>query len=55
MNDEIARLVLSRSEAREIQRMAIGDGMHTMFGDGLAKAQSGLTTIEEVLRATREV
>jgi type II secretory ATPase GspE/PulE/Tfp pilus assembly ATPase PilB-like protein len=29
--------------------------MRTMFADGLAKAQNGLTTIEEVLRATREV
>ncbi|MBV9570117.1 MAG: type II/IV secretion system protein [Alphaproteobacteria bacterium] len=55
MNDEIARLVLARSEAREIQRAAAGQSMRTMFADGLAKAQAGLTTIEEVLRATREV
>jgi general secretion pathway protein E len=55
MNDEIARLVLARAEAREIQRAAMGKSMRTMFADGLAKAQAGLTTIEEVLRATREV
>lgn len=55
MNDEIARLVLARAEAREIQRVAVGKSMRTMFADGLAKAQQGLTTIEEVLRATREV
>ncbi|HSC17695.1 MAG TPA: type II secretion system ATPase GspE [Rhizomicrobium sp.] len=55
INDEITRLVLSRSEAREIQRVAVTRGMRTMFSDGLAKAQAGLTTIEEVLRATREV
>jgi general secretion pathway protein E len=55
MNDEIARLVLSRAEAREIQKVAIANGMTTMFGDGLIKAQAGLTTVEEVLRATREV
>jgi general secretion pathway protein E len=55
MNDEIARLVLARAEAREIQRVAVGKSMRTMFADGLAKAQAGLTTIEEVLRATREV
>jgi general secretion pathway protein E len=55
MSDEIARLVLSRAEAREIQRAAAARSMRTMFADGLAKAQAGLTTIEEVLRATREV
>ena len=55
MNDEIARLVLARAEAREIQRAAVAQSMRMMFADGLAKAQAGLTTIEEVLRATREV
>src|ERR1043166_4958300 len=56
MNEEITRLVLARAEAREIQRAAVAAGsMRTMFGAGLAKAQDGLTTIEEVLRATREV
>ncbi|HEY1962967.1 MAG TPA: GspE/PulE family protein [Rhizomicrobium sp.] len=55
MNDETARLVLARAEAREIQRAAIAGSMRTMFADGLAKAQAGLTTLEEVLRATREV
>ncbi len=55
MNDDIARLVLARAEAREIQRTAISRGMRTMFVDGLVKAQTGLTTIEEVLRATREI
>jgi hypothetical protein len=29
--------------------------MRTMLADGLMKSQQGLTTIEEVLRATREV
>jgi general secretion pathway protein E len=55
MNDEITRLILARAEAREIQRVAVAGSMRTMFADGLAKAQAGLTTIEEVLRATREV
>jgi general secretion pathway protein E len=55
MNDDIARLVLARAEAREIQRTAVAGSMRTMFADGLAKAQAGLTTLEEVLRATREV
>jgi general secretion pathway protein E len=52
MNDEIARLVLARAEAGEIQNAA--RGMRTMLEDGFAKARAGLTTIEEILRVTRE-
>ena len=32
----------------------VGDGFHNMRDDGLAKAAAGLTTIEEVLRATQD-
>jgi general secretion pathway protein E len=55
VNDEIAGLILARAEAREVQRAAMSHGMRTMLTDGIAKSQAGLTTIEEVLRATREV
>jgi len=48
---EIERLVLARAEARDIQAAA---GMRTMLEDGLVKARAGLTTLEEVLRVTRE-
>jgi general secretion pathway protein E len=54
MNDQIAQLVLSRAEAREIQRAALAAGMRTMLSDGVAKARGGSTTLEEVLRVTRE-
>ena len=33
---------------------ALADGMLTMYDDGLRKALAGQTTIEEVLRVTRE-
>jgi general secretion pathway protein E len=48
---ETERLVLARAEARKIQAAA---GLTTMLDDGLAKARAGLTTLEEVLRVTRE-
>jgi general secretion pathway protein E len=54
MDDEIVRLVLGRAEAREIQRAAIDAGMRTMLADGVLKARSGSTTLEEVLRVTQE-
>jgi general secretion pathway protein E len=54
LSDELARLVLSRAEAREIERAAVGEGMRTMLQDGVMKARAGLTTFDEVLRVTRE-
>ncbi len=54
MDDRIAHLVLERAEAREVNRAATGAGMRTMLVDGLMKAEAGETTIEEVLRVTRE-
>jgi general secretion pathway protein E len=54
MDDAVTHLVISRAEAREIERAATSRSMRTMFEDGLVKAQAGLTTVDEVLRATRE-
>jgi general secretion pathway protein E len=54
MNEQIAGLALSRAEARSIQAAGVAAGMIPMLQDGLAKAAAGLTTIEEVLRVTRE-
>jgi general secretion pathway protein E len=54
MSEPIARLALARAEAREIARVAVAEGMRTIFDDGLAKARAGETTIEEVLRVTQE-
>jgi len=48
---ETERLILARAEARDIQAAA---GLRTMLEDGLVKAKAGLTTLEEVLRVTRE-
>ncbi|MGE0415614.1 MAG: GspE/PulE family protein, partial [Acetobacteraceae bacterium] len=55
ITDPIRALVLKRAEAREIQAEAIRGGMQTMYAHGLRKALAGLTTIEEVLRVTRDV
>ena len=54
MTDALRALVLRRAEAAEIQRTAQGEGMRGMYEDGLAKAMSGVTTIEEVLGVTRD-
>jgi len=54
MDEVLARLVLARAEAREIERAAVAAGMRSLLLDGLAKARSGLTTLDEVLRVASE-
>ena len=58
MDDEVdhalRRLILRRSDARELHNAAVASGMTPMFEDGAVKALAGLTTIEEVLKVTRD-
>ncbi|MDH3473806.1 MAG: type II secretion system ATPase GspE [Rhodospirillales bacterium] len=55
VDDEIRRLILRRAEAKELQRAALAGGMSSMYEDGLRKALTGVTTVAEVLRVTRDV
>ncbi len=54
MSDGIRSLVMQHATAGEIRKLAVEQGMRTMFDSGLRKVMSGVTTIEEVLRVTRE-
>jgi general secretion pathway protein E len=55
MSDAVRRQILQHTEATELQRAAVAAGMRPMFQDGIAKVLAGITTVEEVLRVTREV
>jgi type IV pilus assembly protein PilB len=50
----IQNLIVSSGTSDEIQDKAISEGMLTMQLDGLIKAMIGMTSIEEILRVTRE-
>jgi type IV pilus assembly protein PilB len=50
----IQKLIISNATSNQIQDTAISEGMVTMQTDGLIKALRGNTTIEEVLRVTKE-
>ena len=54
LSDPIRRLILRRAEAQEIKRAAVEAGMRTMYQDGVYKILAGTTTLEEVLRVTRD-
>ena len=50
----IQKMIVANSTSNQIQDQAIIEGMTTMQTDGLVKALRGNTTIEEVLRVTKE-
>ena len=50
VSDGIRSLVLREAPAHEIASMARAEGMRTLMDDGLAKALSGETTADEILR-----
>ncbi len=54
VNDEIVQLMMNNRPSSEIHKVALKSGMITMQQDGFLKVVEGITTIEEVLRVTRE-
>ncbi|MFA5106929.1 MAG: GspE/PulE family protein [Patescibacteria group bacterium] len=54
VDHEIAELVTKNATSEELQPLARKKGMATMLEDGFIKAKMGITTIEEVLRVTKD-
>jgi type IV pilus assembly protein PilB len=50
VSEEIERLAVRRASSAEIKAVAMDEGMLTLREDGWAKAQMGLTSVEEILR-----
>jgi type IV pilus assembly protein PilB len=54
INESMKELIISNQPSEKIQKQATDEGMLTMVEDGIFKAVSGITTIEEVLRVINE-
>jgi len=52
MSNTIRQLITAKASAEQINQQAIKEGMTTMLEDGLNKVKQGITTVDEVLRAT---
>lgn len=50
----ISELILKKATETEIKKAAIEQNMITMVEDGFIKAKNGITTIEEIMRVTKE-
>lgn len=53
-SNTIQKLIVANATSSDIQQQAIKEGMMTMQVDGFIKALRGQTSVEEILRVTRE-
>ncbi len=53
-DDNIRNAIVAKSQADEIRKFARSAGMTALMEDGIEKVKAGVTTVEEVLRVTRE-
>jgi general secretion pathway protein E len=54
VDDEIRGLMIKTSDAASLHKAAVERGMGTLRDDGVRNVLEGVTTVEEVLRVTRE-
>lgn len=54
VNKDIAELINKKASVEELRQGAIKNGFTSMLQDGMIKAKLGLTTLEEILEATRD-
>ena len=52
VTETIRQLILRRADAARIRKQAVSEGMITLRDSGLEKVRAGVSTVEEVLKAT---
>lgn len=53
-NESIREAIIAQKDADTIEELSVANGMRTILEDGLLKVSQGVTTLDEVLRATKE-
>jgi type IV pilus assembly protein PilB len=53
MTSKIRELAYQGGSTQELRRVAIGQGMNTLYQDGINKVLRGITTLEEVMRVAK--
>jgi general secretion pathway protein E len=54
LDDALRRLVMARADAASLRRRAVCAGLSPLREDGLIKVAGGLTSLDELLRVTRD-
>ena len=50
LSEEMRRVILNSGSADDIKKVALEEGMHTLWHDGMVKVKMGITTPSEVIR-----
>jgi type IV pilus assembly protein PilB len=50
----VRELIFENAATQDIRKLAMGEGMHTLYNDGLEKVMAGVTTLEEVYRIAKK-
>ncbi|MDD4135818.1 MAG: GspE/PulE family protein [Candidatus Shapirobacteria bacterium] len=53
ISEKISKLIVSKSSASDIQKLAMEEGMLTMKQDGYVKVLEGITSMDEVIRVAQ--
>jgi type IV pilus assembly protein PilB len=53
MTAKVRELAFQGASTQDIRKVAISQGMKTLYGDAIAKAMKGITTLEEVARVAK--
>jgi len=53
MSSKIRELTFNSAPTYDLRRAAVGEGMRTLYADGLHKVCQGVTTLEEVMRVAK--
>jgi type IV pilus assembly protein PilB len=53
MSSKVRELTFNEAPTEQVRRVAVSEGMRTLYWDGVEKALRGVTTLEEVFRAAK--
>lgn len=54
ISDEIRKAIVAESDAATITKLAVSEGMQTLFENGIQKVKRGETTLEEIFRVVKQ-
>ena len=54
VSDEIRALIMAKADAGQLKKMAVKQGMNTIRQDAVKKVFSGITSLDEIMRAINE-
>ena len=54
VTDDVRSLIIENASAPELRKIAVGQGMKSLREDGFRHLQEGRTTVEEIMRVTKD-